>query len=201
MKPSIILIVALVAVLAQGCIIKSLHPFYTEQDVMFKSELLATWIDQDSGNWIIQPVTEKPNAYQMKYNKDGKEAVFMVHLFRLKGDLYLDFLPLSSNAQSIDLFDLHLMPTHSVAKVSKLSKEEIVIKWFNEEWLRELFAHNRIKISHEAILDELPKEDDDKTYVLTASTDELQKFLIKYGNEDAAFAGDNTMWLRLTKAI
>jgi hypothetical protein len=82
-----------------------------------------------------------------------------------------------------------------------ITKDEVLIKWFNEEWLRTLFDQNRIKIAHEAILDEIPKDADDKTYILTASTEELQKFLIKYGNEDAAFDGDNTVWLRLKKAI
>lgn len=201
MKSRILFLTAFMAFLFQGCIVKSLHPFFTETDVLFKKEILNTWIDQDSASWIIQTVKEKPNAYGMKYIKDGKEAYFLVHLFELEGALYLDFLPVSSTAQSVDIFDFHLLPTHSVAKVDKVSSEELVIKWFNEEWLNTLFKQNRIKIAHEAIMDETPTGEDDKTYVLTAPTKELQKFLIKYGNEDAAFAGDNTVWLRLKRTI
>jgi hypothetical protein len=37
--------------------------------------------------------------------------------------------------------------------------------------------------------------------VLTASTEELQKFLIKYGNDDAAFEDENTVWLKLKRDI
>jgi hypothetical protein len=201
MKPLIIFLAALLAVLVQGCIVKSLHPYYAEKDVVFKPELLNTWVDQEEGKWEIAHVKEKQNAYQMTYRKEGKVAVFLVHLFDLDGALYLDFLPLSSNAQSIDLFDLHLMPTHSVAKLTSINQDEVLIKWFNEEWLTTLFKQNRIKIAHEIILDEAPKDEDDKFYVLTASTEELQKFLVKYGNEDSAFDGDNTMWLKLKKAI
>jgi hypothetical protein len=201
MKPVFLFLALGLALLVQSCLVKSLHPFFAEKDVVFKPELLNTWTDQDSGKWIILPVKEKPNAYEMKFRKEEKEATFMVHLFKLEGEMYLDFLPLSSNTPSIDIFNLHLFPSHSVAKVTMISKDEVLIKWFNEEWLRTLFTQNRIKIAHEEILDEMAKDPDDKTYILTASTEELQKFLVKYGNEDAAFDGDNTVWLRLKKAI
>jgi hypothetical protein len=201
MKSLSIAMMALIALLFQGCIVKSIHPFFAEKDVVFKSELLSTWVDQDGGKWEIKPFKEKPNSYKMLFRKDGKEAVFLAHLFQLEEELYLDFLPLSSSEEGIDLFNLHLLPSHSVAKVSMINSGEVMIKWFNEEWLSTLFKHNRIKIAHEVILDEAPKDEDDKTYVLTASTEELQKFLVKYGNEDSAFDGDNTVWLKLKKAI
>jgi hypothetical protein len=201
MKPLFVFLVVLMTFLFQGCFVKSLHPFFTEKDVLFKPELLNTWTDQDSGTWEIKPVKEKSNAYEMIFRKEGKVAVFFVHLFQLEGELYFDFLPLSSNAPGIDLFDLHLLPTHSVAKVAMINKDEVLIKWFNEVWLTKLFEQNRIKIAHEVIMDETPSDEEDKAYVLTASTEELQKFIIKYGNEDSAFDGDNTMWLRLKKAI
>jgi hypothetical protein len=43
------------------------------------------------------------------------------------------------------------------------------------------------------------EDDSDLNYVLTASTDELQKFVLKYGDEDEAFVDDNTVWLKLTR--
>lgn len=193
------MIAVLTSVLLQGCIVKSLHPFFFENDVVFKTELLNEWVDQDSGKWVITRVKEKSNAYSMKFTKDDKEAIFMVHLFALEGEFYLDFLPLSSSASTVDIFELHLLPTHSVAKLVMVGQDEVQIKWFNEEWLRSLFEQNRIKIAHETISDELPKDNDDVMYVLTAATDELQKFLIKYGNEGAAFDNNDTMWLRLKK--
>jgi hypothetical protein len=162
-----------------------------------------TWTDQDGHQWEIKPVKEKSNAYEMHWRQDGKDVVFLAHLFKLGDALYLDFLPLSdgrSDDGAPAIFNLHLMPTHSIAKVDILNRGEVKIKWFNEEWLRSLFQQNRIRIKHEVIYDEFPKDDDDKMYVLTASTDELQKFVVKYGGEDAAFDNGNTVWLQLKRA-
>lgn len=200
MKKQFLVLAVLLAVLVQSCIVKSLHPFFSEIDVVFKNELLNTWTDQDGNKWKISPVKEKPNAYQMTFNKDGKQAVFMVHLFNLEGNLFLDFLPLASDSEEIDLFNMHLLPSHSVAKVEKMTDQTVVITWFNEEWLRDLFDHNKIKIAHEAIADEKPKDKDDRYYILTASTEELRKFLIKYGNDEKAFTGDNTVRLTLKRS-
>jgi hypothetical protein len=95
------------------------------------------------------------------------------------------------------IFDVHLLPTHSIAKVEKLTNQNVVIKWFNEEWLREMFVENRIKIRHELVMDDNPKSEDDGTYLLTASTEELQAFVAKYGNDEQAY--DSDLRLQLTK--
>jgi hypothetical protein len=201
MKKQILVLVILVAVLVQGCIVKSLHPFYIESDLVYKKELVNTWVDQDGHKWKIDPVQEQRKAYQMTFTEDGKEATFLTHLFELEGNLFLDFRPLASDGSVNDLFEMHLLPSHSVAKVVKMNDEVVVIKWFNEEWLTKLFKQNRIKISHEVIIDENSGKDEDKSYVLTASTEELRKFLIKYGNDPAAFDGDGKMELTLKRSI
>ena len=54
---------------------------------------------------------------------------------------------------------------------------------WSEAWLADLLKNNKIRISHETI----HKKYQDDSYILTASTDELQKFLIKYGNDPNAF--------------
>ena len=202
MKPISLLFIALVAILFQGCIIKSLYPFYKESDLVFKQELVNTsWVDQDGAQWVINVVKERPNAYEMHYlgKEKDRDVVFVAHLFKLNNNLYLDFFPVSDGNETSAIFNLHLLPTHSLAKVNVMNNAEIQIKWFNEEWLRSLFEQNRIKISHEVIYDEDPR-DKDKMYVLTAPVDELQKFVIKYGDWDAAFDNDNSVWLRLKKA-
>ncbi|HEY0653201.1 MAG TPA: hypothetical protein VGD65_08730 [Chryseosolibacter sp.] len=201
MKKHFLLLVLVLAVLVQGCIVKSLHPFYAKSDLVYKSEILNTWVDQDGNRWTIKSVKEQPQAYEMIFTKDGKEASFLAHLFQLNGNLFLDFRPLASDGNVNDLFEMHLLPSHSVAKVVQISKDVVEIKWFDEDWLHSLFSQNRIKISHEVIIEENSGNDEDKSYVLTASTSELRKFLMKYGNEEAAFTGDDAMHLVLKRAI
>jgi hypothetical protein len=202
MKTRYLLVFALAGVLFQSCIIKSIYPFFKPADVIFKTELLDSWVDQDGYKWNIRHSKEKENAYEMHFQGKGeKDVVFLVHMFKLEDELYLDFLPYSDDRpETLAIFDLHFIPTHSIAKIHVLNKEEVQIKWFNEEWLRSLFEQNRIKISHETITDESAKDKDDKIYLLTASTEELQKFILKYG-KDAVFDDNNVVWLRLKRSI
>ncbi|HTF16999.1 MAG TPA: hypothetical protein VK658_02940 [Chryseolinea sp.] len=194
----------LVASLAmlQGCIVKSLHPFFKNSDAVFRKDLINHWTDQDGNQWQILPVKESKVAYELRHFKGGEqpEEVFIAHLFKLDDHLYLDFFPVSSDDQADDMmFNMHLIPAHSIARVVKLSDKEIQIRWLNEKWLRSLFTQNKIKISHEVVRDVNVEDDSDLNYVLTASTDELQKFIVKYGDEDEAFVDDNTVWLKLNR--
>jgi hypothetical protein len=105
-------------------------------------------------------------------------------------------VPVSDNTKEILVFDLHMIPTHSLAKVTRLVDNEVTIKWFNEEWLRKMFTENRIKISHEMIMDPDPGKDEGM-YLLTASTEELQGFIKKYGRDEEAY--DDHLELELTR--
>jgi hypothetical protein len=203
MKKFIALSMLLMTVALQGCIVKSIHPFFNETDVIFKQEFVSTWVDGEGDKWRVAPFGEEKNAYEMHWlGKGNHDVVFIAHLFQLEGNLYLDVLPYADGQDDSGgqtLFNLHLLPTHSIAKVNKFSADEVQIKWFNEDWLKALFDQNRIRISHETIMDEHPKDEKDKLYILTAGTEELQRFIIKYGNEDQAFDTSNTVWLKLKK--
>jgi len=195
MKKRIIIAVALIAVCLQGCIVKSIHPFFKESDVIYQEALEGTWQDQDKNKWVIHKNPFKPNSYELHYSKSGRNVALLGHLFTIEGDMYFDMIPIEDNSEEALVYDLHLLPTHSIAKVDKLTKQDVVIKWFNEEWLRKMFTQNRIKISHELVMDENPQSEDDGMYLLTASTDELQKFVAKYGNNDDAYDSDLRLYL------
>lgn len=75
------------------------------------------------------------------------------------------------------LFDFHIIPVHTFAKVV-IEKDKIKFKWFNGEWLEKLIEENRIRIRH---------ENNGDFILLTAKSAELQKFLKKYLNSEDAF--------------
>jgi len=211
MKKIIIVIGIALVLIVQGCVVKSLHPFYHAKDLIFREELVNSWVDSDGSKWSIRRSKFNAKMYEMHWLHNGeRDVVFAAHLFKLGDDLYLDFFPEEDNQMPDDfaMFNLHLLPVHSVAKIHVLNENEVTIKWFNEKWMYALFEQNRIKISHEALADHDVASGDSKVknaknnevqYILTASTDELQKFLVKYGNEDANFDDENTVWLKLRR--
>jgi len=194
MKTKLLIIAGLLVFLASGCLIKSLHPFYTEKDLVFRKELPGNWLAQDSSLWnisqrmrfdgFLQP-EKGDNAYNILMTDEKGTGSFIAHLFRLDGSLYLDFYP-DEVQVSNSLASYHLIPAHTLAKV-EVSADEIVIRWYNEEWLLELFNQNKVRIPHERIPYDLDDQNPDNYQViLTASTEELQKFLLKYGNDPNA---------------
>jgi hypothetical protein len=97
------------------------------------------------------------------------------------------------------VFDLHLAPMHSIAVVESISENEVKIKWFDETWLEKMFSANKIRIRHEKVMDlDLKPDEDEGMYLLTASTDELQKFIIKYRDEALA-STENQVSLNLKR--
>ena len=195
MKTRIILLLFLAIFLLQGCLVKSLHPFFTERDIIFKKELLGNWTDKDSAAWEIRQHMRtigflKPQVPDKSYDitlTDNKgSSHFVANLFRLQDQLYLDFYPTEISCQN-DLAEFHLVATHSLAKI-EFSGGKIIINWYNEEWLLGLFNKNKIRIAHERVPYDADQQDPESMQViLTARTEELQKFIIKYGNDPEAF--------------
>jgi hypothetical protein len=191
MKTKSILLFATIALLLSGCFIKSLYPFYTKKDLVYDQTLTGTWLDNDSSKWVIKqqnnwPVSSSPEqSYQVEItDKDGKQCSFNVHLFRLNKQLYLDFYP-SGKIGSNDIIEGNIVATHSIAKVGYNAKN-IKVQWFNEIWFEQLLKQNRIRIRHEKLNND-GENNYANSYLITAPTEELQKFITKFGNDSLAF--------------
>jgi hypothetical protein len=196
MKKYSLVLFCLLAFFLDGCLLKSLHPFYKEKDIVFMPELTGSWLDQEENQWSIEQY-RKPTSFFLKQDSltnsykvvhvssDGEKSIFNAHLFKLDGQFYFDFFPIIEGEIKETILSYHLTSTHSLAKVEKVGKNIISIKWFNENWLYKLFEENKIRLAKEVIKTADPAYP--KQYVLTASTDELQKFIIKYGKDPQAF--------------
>lgn len=200
MKTKIIILVSCLSFLLPGCLVISIHPFYTEEDIIYKPELTGTWIDHDSGTWIIAQHMQfdglfKPDrpgrSYEIKFTDNKGTSVFIAHLFQLGKEMYLDFYP-ENQDKGNDFENFHFVPSHSLARV-EFKNGQIIIGWYNQEWLLGLFNQNKIRIAHERTPYDID-EKDPASYevVLTASTADLQKFIRKYGNDPNAFKKDTS---------
>ena len=198
-KPRLIIFM-LGLLLLGSCVIKSLHPFYTQNVIYFEKKIIGNWIDNENANWNILTFKEVilkenkknnpselnddqfrtyamyKNGYVTYFEKDSTKSSFVAMPFKIKGQLFLDFTPVEdseSERLKNDLYRMHLIETHTLAKVDMLSDNEINIKWFSSKKLAELLEENRIKIKHEKI-------GFAETVLLTASSEELVKFIENY---------------------
>jgi hypothetical protein len=194
MKAKAIVLIGLLAVILSGCLVKSLHSFFNESDVVYKPELNGTWIDDDSARWVITQFTfskklfepdSLDNSYLVElYENSERPSRFNVHLFMVDGLWYLDFFPIKEDSDQ-EYFIYHFVPAHSLARIRFDNNNSISISWFGEDWLQKLFEENRVKISHEVVRGD--ETGYGTQYILTASTDELKKFLAKYGDDPNVF--------------
>lgn len=184
------------AALVISCI-PSLYPLYRPGDLLLNNKLEGTFRSDDKDYWEIEklnPAWENKfsdvwknyqSGYTYKLTVREKEKVqdFAMHLLKLDGDYYLDFFPVDFEIPN-KLLREQLVPAHIFAK-AEITDGYLVLHFFDNDWLKGLFQEGKIRISHV----ELPQE----RWLLTAKTDELQKFIIKYAKDSTAFIKADTL--------
>ena len=109
----------------------------------------------------------------------GNILEFDILVFCRLGDkLYADSHPLALMEMGVS-GAYRYTPVHTFAQV-QLNADTLRLKFMKNDFLEELFEKNRIRIEH-------VKREDDGTTMLTASTRDLQKFVMKYGEDEKAF--------------
>lgn len=188
MKKALVSFTILAMLGMSSCLISSIHPFYNPEDMVYEASLTGSWIDEDSCIWTIEKEMtsdefmgpEYPTkSYRITYHEeDGTKSLLVGTLFQLKGLYYADFYPDPDEDHHLsDFTGMHHFPTHTLARTD-FSSDSIMLYWYGEEWLADLFEQNRIRIKHETVW----VGTDYERYLLTAKTDDLQKFITKYAN-------------------
>ena len=192
-KKKLILFCFILLILVSSCI-PSLHPLYTKKDLILDNTIVGTWISKgskkDQSVWIIKKYIDSHSPgpkdinphdfgdklYRLKNIQSGDTIGFDLYLIKLDKYFYFDFYP--HDYQSVnEMRNMHLFPVHTFAKVN-IEKNRIVIRQFDMDFFQNLIEQNKIKISH---------ENSGRNIVLTAPTEELQKFVIKYADDEDAF--------------
>lgn len=178
-----------------SCVVKSLHPFYTKKTISFDKNLLGEWNDSKKGTWKIvsfkdemtkeNPLSEMKNddlkiyaeyqhSFYIQRTHENRKVLFIATPFKINNQTFLDFFPLDHQEDVDDLLQSHSIYSHSLVKYDVQKNGEIEIKWLDENKIEALFKEKKIKIKHETL-----GLLNDK-YLLTAKSEELQKFIEKY---------------------
>ncbi|MBN2635523.1 MAG: hypothetical protein JXR61_04575 [Prolixibacteraceae bacterium] len=187
MKAKNLLAALILTVFFSGCVVFSFYPIYTEKDLFPNDILTGVWTDGEGAIWTFEhpyigeqiPENLDTKRYQLNaIDEEGKESEYAVHIIKLGEHLIADFF-----LEDFDGFDelglamFHIVPIHTFAKLTVV-EDTIQFNWFDPEWLKEMIDKNKIRIHH---------EDNGEYVLLTANPKELQKFVSKYVEEEAAF--------------
>jgi hypothetical protein len=184
-----------------GCVpILSLYPLYTKEDVVLDKKLLGTWIDDVNNpetTWEFQRIDEPENAYKLIFtDEDSKKGSFVAHLLKLQNKLFLDIYPSDlpwepddPNKMDWPYNSFFLIPAHTFLKIDSI-EPKLKMRLALESKIEELITEYPNAVKHMTIGERL---------VLTATTKELQTFVLKYIDDDKLFTDEIALVRKKTK--
>jgi len=185
----------ILAVILGGCVpVISLHPLYTEKDVVVDKKLYGTWVDDVNSpktTWEFKNIEDPKNAYKLIFtDEEGKKGSFVTHLVKLQDRLFLDIYPSGlpwdtkdPNTMDWPYNSFFLIPAHTFVKIDSI-EPQLKLRLMLESDLEELLKENPNAVEHTSVGDRL---------VLTAPTKALQAFILKYANDERVFTDQVTL--------
>jgi len=182
----------LLAALLGGCIpVMSLHSLYAKEDVVFEKKLLGTWVDDPNNpetTWEFNRIQEPNNAYRLVFSdEDGKKGSFVANLVKLQNKLFLDVYPSKlpweaddPNKVEWEYNSLFLIPAHTFIKIDSI-EPQLKMRLTDDDKMAELLKEDPNAVKHILVEDKL---------ILTASTKELQAFVLKYADDNRVFTNE-----------
>jgi len=181
----------MLAVILGGCVpVISLHPLYTEKDVVLDKQLYGTWVDDSNDSkttWEFKSIDE-PNAYKLIFtDEEGQKGSFVAHLVKLQNRLFLDIFPSElpwepedPNKMDWPYNSLFLIPAHTFVKIDSI-EPQLKLRLTLESDMKDLLKENPNAVKYTSVGDRL---------VITGSTKELQEFVLKYADDENLFTDE-----------
>ncbi len=197
----------LLAVLLGGCIpVMSLHPLFTEEALVFEEKLLGTWVDDPNSpktTWEFKRAEKPEKAYELFFSdNEGKKGSFVARLVKLENRLFLDTFPNQSPCQAgkekHQLVDnkitltvkvspkwhynaFFFVPFHTFIKINSI-EPQLKMQLTDDEDMGKLLKEDPNAVKHTSVEGKKP--------ILTASTKELQAFILKYADDNRVFPAE-----------
>jgi hypothetical protein len=171
------LLILAAGLLMCGCLVPSLHPLFTDKDITVRSELTGDWVSEDGDAiWLFQ--LEPDSSYSLAYVENNDTSWFVTHLVQLRNRLFMDMYPDPNDAVS-DAYKVHLVAAHTFSKI-EFDSGIVTMSVLDADWLRRCLDSGKLHLAHELL--------GPGDLVLTASTSELQKFMLSIVDDSEAFA-------------
>ena len=158
--------------------LRSLHPLYSEETVVFDEALLGVWLvpgEEFNGSWTFRRSAE-PLSYELVVAHEGVAETYKTRLVALGEHRFLDLRPIPPETLT-EPYIFVLLPTHAFLKVW-IEGDVLHFSKLDHNWLKKKIERKEISIAHEII---------DGLIVLTASTKDLQKLVVTYAEDKKAF--------------
>ena len=188
-------------VILSGCL-TTLHPIFTEKDLVADPRLAGSWKktkdgsiatyrqansqDLDEFSPALKRNADKILMLEEKDTQGNIKSASYAFMVKLGKYYYMDYYPtgIEKNKSVDDFFAVHYVPMHSIYRIKFAGSRDFDIQQLDAGYLEKLIRNKQVRIKHEVT--------DDGKYVITAPTEELQQYLIKYSDVPEAYSNDNS---------
>lgn len=190
-----IVLLVCMGILCSGCIVASMNPFYTKQNIVDVPEINGKWMkveeQEDSKTEVNKDeimVIRDDTLHLLKKNGDVEES-YTVEFFKVNGQLFMDF---SSKINAV-----LAKPLHSLCKVDYRGNNILIISLLDADWFNKLTASGEISFPYIISVDGQYEyktgafEGTRKPYIYMAKSGDWTWFLEKYGANAEAFGQRN----------
>jgi hypothetical protein len=180
------------AVCLNGCApIISLFPLYKDDDKAFETDLLGTWKlakpdpdnpDDKKTRWAFAK-SKDDNFYDFKWGAvDSKGGlVAQARLVRIGSNLFADFegdMNSKGTEPKDNVMPFPIISVHMMGRVW-LEKDSLEIHFLKDDWVKDRIKAGGFPLAHVG---------NDSDPLLTASTEELRKFMQEHADDERALS-------------
>ncbi len=160
----------------------SLHPLYTEKEIIFEEKLLGSWGDDETK--LTFEAIEAEDSYNLTFDIEVIPGEFVAHLVKFDDLLFLDLFPKKPDPNTVPFQQFLFVPTHLFLKIDQI-EPELKIRMMDADKIIDFLEKDPNSLKHEII---------EEYYVLlTASTYELQQFMKRHANDEVFFGEVETL--------
>ncbi|HEY6503646.1 MAG TPA: hypothetical protein VIZ28_06685 [Chitinophagaceae bacterium] len=204
MKKSLLVLFGFLLLIIFNSCLSTLYPFFTEKDVVFNSAIIGEWrytARSGKGSILFEAI---PNAKLSELapgirkiagkgylatwidSAGSVDSKYFVFLVRIGNSLYMDHYPAEMDYEKPveDIFKQHHLKKHSCYRIDIRNNDGFEMKLLERSFLDDLIAKNQIRIHYEE------KGVYDNKTIITAPTEELQAYVLKYGDNPKAYNTD-----------
>lgn len=185
----------------EGCL-TTLHPIFTEKDLVFDPRLSGNWKKTKDGSTASYRQANSHDLEELSPSlKRNAARIFVLEEKDAQGNLqstsyafmvklgkyyYMDYYAAGINKnESADVFFAsHYVPMHSIYRIKFTDNRSFDIQQLDGGYLEKLIRNKQVRIRHEVT--------GDGDFLITAPTEELQQYLIKYSDVPEAYSNDNS---------
>jgi len=147
---------------------------------------------KDDWKYTSQDSIFYTKLYVISFQEENLDYTWLAGIVKIQGQYFLNLKPediLNDNEKEVQVEG---ETTSSIAKLEWKNDNSLILHFLDGDYIKEIILSGKARIKHE--YDPLFN-----TFVITASSGELEQFLTRYGNNQSLFDGGNTIILTRNK--